>query len=168
MTNSKQHVRVLKNNTLLIFKDPIACTFGFISFVLIVVMGYFFGDISNEIGNLWITYVVVQYTAHLLLAIIFGLFVAATIYKIRYFSHIDHSKTTLWGTWGIIGVILIGCPACSISIASYMWLGTLLTQLPWFGLEIKILWLILLGRATYTTIYHLTTCEISPNKKSLS
>lgn len=155
------------SNAWQIIKDPIALTSGLVAFGIVLYIGYRFWDINTEIGNFGETYVYIQYSAHILLAILFGLFVAATIYKIRYFSSVDTSTTTAGSAGWFVGVILIWCPACSISIASYLGLSTFLTTLPGFGLELKIIWLLVLARATYTTIDSLYSCNLSHNKKSL-
>ncbi len=164
----KLALQARRHNARQITKDPVAVFSGILAFSVIMYVGYYFDDMGATIGNLGKSFFYTQMIVHILLAIIFWIFIAATVYKIRYFDAIGPSTTTAAGSaGGFIGAIIIGCPACSISIASYLGIGTLLTHLPGFWLEIKILGLLVLVRATYKTINELYTCNLSHNKKSL-
>ncbi len=145
-----------------IAKDPIAVRSGILACAAVVYIGYTFGDGMTVMGNFWKEYYYLQLGVHYILAVVFWIFISATVYKIRYFrSATWATTTTAWGAGGIIWTILIGCPACSLSIASYLGLWTLLTHLPGFGIEIKILALMVLLWATYKTVNDLYICNIS-------
>lgn len=61
-----------------------------------------------------------------------------------------------------LSVIVSGCPACGITIASYLGLSTLFAGLPFLGYEVRIGGiLIMLWAIAYTWTY-LETCELRP------
>jgi len=75
------------------------------------------------------------------LALLFGIFLAITLYKYKRF---DTVKTTTWFLWGFLGVLVSGCPSCSITFATYLGLSAILTVLPFSGLELKVIGIIIL------------------------
>ncbi len=79
-------------------------------------------------------------------------------YKIFYFSQIGRS--TGGGIIGsLLSVLVTGCPACSITLASYIGLGSVLSVFPYFGYEIRVLGIAILLYATYRVYHSLETCE---------
>lgn len=97
-----------------------------------------------------------------IIAILFGLFVGATLYKIKYFWTGKKSATGVvgWFLW----VIAWGCPACSITFASYLGLAGLVSLLPYKGLELKIISIAFLLYACYITIRDLQVCKLKQKK----
>lgn len=92
-------------------------------------------------------------------SVLFGGFVSAFAYKWYLFR--DQSKTSYsWRGGGIFSVLVTGCPACSITLASYLWLAWLLSALPYGGIEIKIFSTIILLRSLGYQLKHLTVCSI--------
>jgi hypothetical protein len=64
----------------------------------------------------------------------------------------------LWG--GILSLIVTGCPACSIWLASYLGLSAFISWLPYDGVELKILSVLLMWYAVCDMWKKLDVCEI--------
>ena len=69
-------------------------------------------------------------------------------------------KTSVWFLGWFLGFLISGCPACSITFASYLWLASIFSIFPYYGLELKILSVFLLLYANYTIFTQLDTCRI--------
>ena len=150
----------LLQNAKSITQDDIAVICWVFSFWSILYLGLIFSDMEQARWNMWEIIAYTQLWSHRVLSILFWIFVAATVYKIRRTNQRSTTKTSSGLFWWLFSAIVIWCPACSISIASYLWLGTLLVNMPWFWVELKLLWLIVLARATWTTLRDLYVCKI--------
>jgi hypothetical protein len=130
------------------------------SFGGILYMWLTFLDMEQMIGNMWVNIAYTQIISHWILAVLFWFFVAATVFKIRR-SNKRSPKKTWSGVFGwLFSAIIIWCPSCSISLASYLWMGSFLVNMPGFWVEIKLLWIVVLVRASWTTIRDLYICPI--------
>lgn len=156
MLNRKQPL----TNAKTLLQDDIAVILGACSFGGLLYLWLTYTDIAQMSWNLGKVITYTQIVAHALLAILFGIFITATIYKIRWMKNPHTTTTWSWLLGGFLSTIVIGCPACSIGLASYLGLWWILINLPWFGLEVKLVWLALLSRATWTTLKDLYTCKI--------
>jgi hypothetical protein len=65
---------------------------------------------------------------------------------------------------GIFGALFTGCPSCSIGLASFLGLGSLLSGLPRSGLELKIIALVLLVWSNWQMYKKLLVCEVKSKK----
>lgn len=157
----KQSMQNILYNIKSIQKDDIAVITGVVSFGLILYVWLLYSDIEQTSWNLWKTLAYIQIGSHWILSILFWLFIAATIYKIRRTNQRSSTKTSSGLFWWLFSAIVIWCPACSISLASYLWLWTLLVNMPGFGIELKLVWLGILGWATWTTLRDLYVCKIN-------
>jgi len=117
-------------------------------------------DMEQMIGNMWQVIAYGQIWSHWLLAILFWLFVSATVFKIRRSNKRSPKKTWSGLFWWLLSAVIIWCPACSLWLATYIWIWTFLVQLPAFWLEIKLLWIAILVRASWSTIRDLYICPI--------
>lgn len=82
-----------------IFRRP-ACLFVFLgSFSMIAFIFWHFSNFSLTKGNLGEAYAVSEVVLEVLISLLFALFVAATVYRIRFFSHFSkqHSGAGLVG-----------------------------------------------------------------------
>lgn len=125
-----------------------------------------FTDLALIKGNMWIIRMYLEAAFHIIFALFFGVFVAATTYKWYYMKKI----TTTEPAKGIIGWLLwtlvAGCPACTITLASYVGLASLMSALPRWWLELKILGLLFMVWSIYDTVKNLHACNISPTRKN--
>jgi hypothetical protein len=120
--------------------------------------------IRNNLGErvLWVELAVSGATV-----VLGGLFFGLTVYKIGYFSHAAHSgKSGAFGAAGsFLSVVVTGCPACSITVASYLGLSSLFAGLPFLGYEVRIFGLAVMLGATAYTWRHLETCALPKSPK---
>lgn len=147
-------------NANIVFHDDIAVSIWALTFWIILYLWLEFNDFDNMIGNLWAVISYAQIISHVLLALFFWLFIAATIYKIRYMNQFHSSSTSSGIIGGLLSAVVIWCPACSIGLASYLGLSTFLVSLPRFGLEIKLLGLIIVIWVSYYTLKNLFVCKV--------
>ena len=86
-----------------------------------------------------------SFVSLIIISILFGLLISILVYKTRNVKKNAGKKIGVVGTIGIFaGVIAPGCAACGLGIASALGLGAFLTFLPYKGLELSILAIILL------------------------
>ena len=148
--------KLLKNISL-VLKDRNSMIAFLITFLLVGFMIYDMTDYPLIRGNLWHSYYIAWIITDILFLIWFSLFVAWFIYKSLLFWNY---KSTWWRLGGFFGVLVTWCTSCSVTIASYLWLAWLISLLPWWGIEIKIIWLILILYAVYDTYSKLTECKV--------
>lgn len=117
-------------------------------------------------GNMGKNYLLAQVLAQYIISFLFALFVPITVYKIKYFNSFSVKENISSSIGAFLGVLVMGCPACSITLASYLGLSALLSFLPWYGLEIKLLAIPLLIYANLSSLNGLTTCKIKKQKKT--
>lgn len=136
-----------------------------ISIIAIWTLFLCFKNTELIIWNLWITFYIVELCLDVLIALLFWLFVWSTVYKIMYFAW--PTKKTMWvgSIASFFWILVSGCPACSITLASYLWLASILSVLPYHWIELKVLSFIMLLYVVYDTLKTLEVCSI---KKKMS
>ncbi len=126
--------------------------------LIILIPMFVFMDSELIINNLWFKFFVIEIILTILIWIIFWLFLAWTLYKIKFFSS-PWAKTTWFFGW-VLWVLVAGCPACSITLASYAWLAWVISVFPYEWLELKILSIFFLLYANYSTYKNLESCKL--------
>ena len=146
------------------FKDVFRKWYSQLSLVITtLVIGSIFVYFTNfELiaGNFGHTYLWWQIIMQLLITILFGLFVPISLYKFLEFNSFSVKENVSSGSGAFLGLLVAGCPACSITLASYLGLSSLVTLLPWYGLELKILAVPLLIYANISLLKNLKICKI--------
>lgn len=135
-----------------------------ISIVAIWALFYFFDDSQLTIWNLGYNFYITQFTLEIIISLLFWIFVWATIYKLTYFSSNNTKNNFIWWLGWFFWVLVTGCPACSITIASYIWLASIISVFPYHGLELKVLSFVLLLYVVYDTLYNLEICKVKIKK----
>jgi len=125
--------------------------------VVWIVMEYF-SDRALIAGNFGTTYATINLIFDIINIILIWLFVASFSYKRRLFGTSSKNNQSGW-FWSITSVLVSGCPACSITLASYLWLASLFALLPYNGLELKILGTLVLIWSVYSNIKDLNSCK---------
>lgn len=64
-----------------------------------------------------------------------------------------------------LGILFSGCASCGLTLASYVGLGSVATFLPWSGVEIDILAIVLLGYSIWK-LSEPASCKIVPQHSS--
>lgn len=136
----------------------LACWFSAMS--LLLLLWWWMTDFALSTGNLWQSLFTLHIVVYILFCLLFGLFIAATVYKISYFGEHTPKNTFLGGIWWFVWILVAWCPACAISIASYIWLASVVALLPRHGLELKILGVLLVGYAAWKALVTMEVCEL--------
>lgn len=106
-----------------------------------------------------------SFVSLIIISILFGILFSFLIYKTKTLkSQNSGEKMGFFATIGIfLGVLAPGCAACGIGIASALGLGAFVTFLPYDGLELSILAIILLLVANWRVskgLLNQNSCEI--------
>ena len=119
------------------------------------------------IGNYGEIYYFSHLISQIIISLLFALFLTMSVYKFIAFSSYSakDGSTSFFATF--VGILAAGCPACSITFASYIGLAGLLSLFPYDGLELKIIAIPLLGYANYSLSKSLYTCKISKRQKKV-
>jgi len=149
----KNFIKVLKSK-IWIFGIIIGALF-------IIIPTYYFLDSKMIIGNKWHNYLYFEIFLDILIIILFWIFVATTLYKMSYFSV---KKSWIWFLGGFLWILVSGCPSCTITLASYLWLAGFVSVLPYDWLELKIISVFLLMYVCYTSLKKLEVCELKIKK----
>jgi len=101
----------------------------------------------------------------ILISIILGMLFSLIFYKTTMLKSFSGKSMGFFGTTGIfLGILAPGCAACGIGLLSALGLGTAaLTSLPFEGLELSILAILILGFSTFKITKDINkgiSCEI--------
>lgn len=135
---------------------------GFIIWFLLIWLPTYlltYHDTHNMRMWMWDTHYFFMVWLDIFLAILFGIFIWATIYKMKYFWN-NKWTSKLWVVGWFIWTVVWGCASCSITVATYIWLASFLSIFPYGWLELKVLSIFLLIYATYTTLKNLEVCNL--------
>jgi hypothetical protein len=126
--------------------------------LLFLFLSYIFTDYVTLQGNKGNAFLIIEIITSVIIAFLFGLTLGLLSYKIRMAATIKlkESGSTLIGSF--LGILVTGCPACSITLASYLGLASIITLLPFSGLELKIISIGLLIYSNYSLLGNLSTC----------
>ncbi|MCD5382894.1 hypothetical protein LR002_02115 [Candidatus Gracilibacteria bacterium] len=148
-------------NLLKIISSPIGVFGTILGIVIIAIPEYYFMNSCLVIGNLGKVFYNTEIILTILNSILFGIFLGGTLYKIDFFS-VKKSGIGLLG--GFLGAIVSGCPACSITLASYLGLAGIISIFPYHGIELKFLSLFVLLYVDYSILKNLEMCELKIKK----
>ncbi len=132
-----------------------------------IIIGLFMWISNYDIieGNLGRIYLYVEIFLQLFIAGLFSMFLTVSVYKINYFRKFSKGKSTIGVFGAFLGLIVVGCPSCSVTIASYFGLVGFIAFLPYEGMELKFLSLPILGYAVYGITKDLKTCRVKRKKE---
>lgn len=153
-----------RKNFSYIIKNPIAITAGIIAGGLMSRLLWSFTDL---ILIEWNEGKIIMYTEivfHILFAVLFSIFIAATTYKWNYMKSLSGTNSGKGLIGSFLWTLVAGCPSCTITVASYIGLASAVSLLPRWWLELKIIGLGLMIRSIYDTIKNLHTCSLKKPK----
>jgi hypothetical protein len=147
-----------RQNLLLAYKEAKVVTITIIAATIILLLQLLLTNIPLLIGNLGMTFATIELASSIILGLLFGINVGLLYYKLKLAASMNAKESggTLLGA--IFGLLVTGCPACTITLASYIGLASILSALPFTGLEIKFLGIALLIYSTNSLLKNLTTC----------
>jgi len=104
----------------------------------------------------------------IIISILFGILISLILFKSR-FNITENKKVGLFGWFGIFfGVLAPGCVACGVGLASLLGIGAgFLVFLPFEGLELSILSIIMLSFAILKISNNMYQCNIPLGKTKL-
>lgn len=100
------------------------------------------------------------------ISLLTGTLVSLLVYRIKHLEFAG-KKHGLLGSIGIfLGMFVPGCAACGIGLISLVGLGTAVASLPFQGLELSILVILILVYVNYQTAVTLFTCKSLNTERS--
>ena len=121
---------------------------------------YYFSNFELVSGNLGRIHAVIVLASQYLITILFGLNVGLLTNKLITVSAVNQGTYGTATLGSIFGILVVGCPACSIGLASILGLSAFLVALPFFGLEFNILAVALLIYSTNSLLKVGNTCKV--------
>lgn len=150
--------KILRNIQLVIKNKKYFLIF-LVATAIFLIVGFLTLNYEHSIGNIWKSITYREISLHILLSILFGLFLSGQIYKIYTMWTKKNQGKSRGILWWVLGILITGCPSCSIGIASYLGLSSILSFLPRYGLELKIVAVLLLVWANYSMYKDLLVCK---------
>ncbi len=97
----------------------------------------------------------------LLISILIGILFSLILYKVHMNLSVK-KKTKAFGAFGVFLAIFVpGCAACGVGLVSILGLGVgLINFLPFNGLELSIVSIVILGFATFKTTKEMYICQM--------
>lgn len=141
--------------------------YGVLFIILIgLVLLFFQWQTQREliIANYGYTYFMWIWIIQYILAILLSLFITLSAYKVFYFSNASVKEEGVGSIASFFGILVAGCPACSLTIASYVGLAGFISFLPYDGLELKVFSIILLLVISISILNTLHVCKIKKKK----
>ncbi len=133
-----------------------------ITLVAALVIGWVFFRFTYfalMVGNLGIAYALAQSILQVLIAFLFGVNVTVLWFKLKLAGSVKKQQSAATAFGGILSVIISGCPACGITLASYIGVASAVAALPLFGMELKVLGLGLLLYSTGSLLKDVGMCK---------
>ncbi len=160
--NTKQTIQTLST----VYSEARAWMLTALGAFLLGILFFLFTNFALIRGNLGLFHAVTIVILQTIIALLFGINMALLGHKVT--VSMQTNKTAFGGTafGAFLSLLVIGCPACSITLASYLGLATFVTALPFFGIELKILSLGLLLYSTRTLLHTATTCAVPKHTNS--
>ncbi len=149
-----------------IFSNKRTILVSLLAFLIIIFVGIFTIDINMLDINFGIWYTIIHIIFHILLSLLVAWIVAIKMYTINQKENIENKKiSNIWLIPAIIGTILTWCPVCSVTLVSALWLTTILSFLPRYWLELKILSVFVLFWTQDIMIWNIDWCKLFKRKK---
>lgn len=118
-----------------------------------------FSDRALIAGNYGHTYATINLIVDIISIIGIAIFVASVVYKFTTFKTLTNTNHGWWIGW-IFSAIVAGCGSCGLTLATYLGLASVLTLLPRWWLEVKIIGVIVLIRSVWKNIKDLLICKV--------
>jgi len=161
----KEKINLRKENIKRVYSANLPYIITIFSGFIISFIMFYFTNLEQIRWNMGINYTIFLIVIQILISILFGINMTMLWEKLHFSAKIDSNEAGSVSLATILSVIVSGCPACGITIASYLGLASVLSSLPLYGLELKIAGLILLLYSTDSLVKDMHTCKINFKKK---
>lgn len=103
-----------------------------------------------------------SYVSLIIISILFGIFFSLIGYKVRVLNDTGNKKIGFFASVGLfLGILVPGCAVCGIGILSALGLSAaVLSFLPYKGLELSILSIVILGIVIFKISNELNVCKV--------
>ena len=152
--------KLLSNNFKEVLRDRRYLILFIVLFLLLELLFAYFTDNALIEGNFGTAYLYLELILQNIISVLFALFITLSAYKFFMFSNISIKGNTSGTVGGLLGVLVAGCPACSITIASYIGIAGILSLFPYGGVELKVISVPLLLYANYSLLRDLKVCKV--------
>lgn len=149
------------DNIKYVFSETKYILISLISSLVFGLIMFYFTNYDLIAGNMGLIYANIQIFLQIMFVLFFGINISLLFYQIK--AAADHKSSGVGSTTlgSILGIIVSGCPSCGITLASYIGLSSFLSSFPFYGIEIKIIGLIILIYSTYSISKNIGQCKIS-------
>lgn len=152
--------RIGVKNFFEVFSEWRRITLFLVLFSLMNWLFIYFTDLQLIAGNYGQTYLWIHLFLQVSISFLFATFVVGTLFKFLEFSKFSVKETSVSTIASFFAVIAAGCLSCSVTLATYIGLAGVLSLLPWGGLELKVIGLLLLAYSNYSLFKSLHTCKL--------
>jgi hypothetical protein len=156
---------MFRHNFIQIKKSPTAIVSGLLAAWLLSRLVWWFTDLALIQWNQGTAWMYSEIVFNTLFAVLFGVLVAATVYKRQYMSQFNSANSATGLVGSFLGTLVAGCPSCTITLASYMGLASLIGVLPRWGVELKLIGLGLMIWSIYQSVTKIHQCDITSTQK---
>lgn len=146
-------------NIIMVLKTTDSLIAGILSTVFISAIMFYFTYFEETYYNIGAYYAYLQTISQAVLALLFGINIALLYYKLKFMSQFNAKETNTTVLSGILGVIVSGCPACGITLASYVGLASFFASFPLLGMELKFVGIAILLFSINSLSKNLTSCD---------
>lgn len=159
-------LNLLKENFVEVFTKWKYLILTLFTFVFIFFLFFYFSDYQTVQGNYGSLHAYLLIGSQAIISFLFSLFLSLSVYKFITFSAYSPTEQSTSTIGSFLGVLVTGCTSCSITLASYLGLASLISLLPFGGLELNFLSIILLLLGTFFTLKNLKVCKFKIKKKA--
>ncbi len=134
-----------------------------ISIIGALVLSYIFNRYTSFdliTGNIGRTYAITTISLQYMISVLFGANIALLWNKLKVMNKINRKEFGGTTAGSLMGLLVIGCPTCNMTLASFVGLGSFVSVLPFAGLELKIASLALLLYSINSLAKSANICEV--------
>ncbi len=132
-----------------------------VSAIVLQLLQFHFADYATLRGNMGDFVFFFEVFTEIVFSVLFGVNMGLFFFKFSITRKVSPNESFLSAVGSFLSLLITGCPACSITIASYLGLASVLATLPFFGYEVKVLGLLVLLYSTFYLAKNLTNCKIN-------
>lgn len=126
---------------------------------------FWFTDYGIIAGNMGVLHANAEIILDVIIALLFGININLLYMKIK-LSSFTKRATGASAVGAFFGILIGGCPSCSITVASYLGLAGILGAFAYSGLLLKSLSVLLILYSSWYLLKTLTTCTSAQEKTS--
>ncbi len=131
-----------------------------VSGLVLAAILFYFTEYELIVGNVGKVHANVQVISQIILSLLFGVNIAILWYKLRLTNGIDVKAQGSTAAGSVLALLVSGCPACGVTLAGYLGLASVFSALPFLGLELKVIGILLLLYSSNYLLKKLNYCAV--------